>query len=423
MKKQYIIITVAIALIFSACRSNKEAAVSVSDFQPGVVLGIDVAQNQNFEFLKGKRVGLVTNPTGVNREMQSTVDIMFNSDNVNLVALFGPEHGVRGNFSAGHTVGNNVDEETGVPVYSLYGKNKKPNQEAMNLVDVIVYDIQDIGVRSYTYISTMGLVMEAAADFGKEVVILDRPNPLSGNRVEGPLVQDGFYSFVSQYKIPYVYGLTCGELALMLNEEGLLEDAKKCNLRVIKMQHWKRSMTFDETGLQWVPTSPHIPNWETAFYYASTGIIGEIDPNLIGIGYTLPFQTLVTEHIPATKLAKTMNAFQIPGVHFRPIFFKPYYMKKKGKELQGVQIHITNFKAVKLTDIQFRFIEAAHMLDSTYDLFKDKTDRYRMFDLGCGSNFVRKTLMETPKFDKIEAYWNADAATFKAQSKKYYLYK
>lgn len=422
MKIIYPILIVFIWLL-GACGSSKNAVAPVQNYQTEVVLGIDVLQEADFEFLKGKRVGLVTNPTGVNKDLKSTVDIMFEHENVNLVALFGPEHGVRGNFSAGDHVGNNTDPETGVPVYSLYGKNKKPNEEAMQMVDVIVYDIQDIGVRSYTYISTMGLVMEAAADFGKEVVVLDRPNPLGGNRVEGPLVKEGFYSFVSQYNIPYVYGLTCGELAVLLNEEALLEDGKKCKLRVVKMQGWKRSMTYDETGLLWVPTSPHIPTWESAFYYATTGIAGEVDPNLIGIGYTLPFQTLVTENIPASKLASEMNALQMPGVIFRPIYFKPYYMKKKGVELQGVQIQITDFKKVKLTDIQFQFIDVAKKLDSSYDLFKDKNDRYRMFDLGCGSDIVRKTLMETPEFSKIETYWNADADDFKKSSQKYYLYE
>ena len=184
-----------------------------------VKTGIEVLRERDFDLLKGKRVGLVTNPTGVDNQLRSTIDILH--EHVQLVALFGPEHGVRGNFAAGDHVGDQVDGTTGVPVYSLYGKNRKPNKEALEQVDVIVYDIQDIGVRSYTYISTMGLVMEAAADLDKEVVILDRPNPLGGIRVEGPLVEDGFFSFVSQYSIPYIYGLTCGELALFLNGESI----------------------------------------------------------------------------------------------------------------------------------------------------------------------------------------------------------
>ena len=170
--------------------------------------GVEVLSERGFDLLQGKRVGLVTNPTGVDSRLRSTIDILH--EHVNLTALFGPEHGVRGDFSAGDHVGDQVDPMTGIPVYSLYGSNRKPNKESLENVDVIVYDIQDIGARSYTYISTMGLVMEAAAALNKEVVILDRPNPLGGIRVEGPLVEEDFFSFVSQYRIPYVYGLTCG---------------------------------------------------------------------------------------------------------------------------------------------------------------------------------------------------------------------
>ena len=199
-----------------------------------VKAGIEVLRDRNFDLLKGKRVGLVTNPTGVDSQLRSTIDILHKR--VNLVALFGPEHGVRGEFSAGDHVDNQVDERTGIPVYSLYGSNRKPDRQTLELVDVIVYDIQDVGVRSYTYISTLGLVMEAAAELGREVVVLDRPNPLGGFRVEGPLVEEGFHSFVSQYKIPYIYGLTCGELALFLNGEGMLNDGVICRLQVVPME-------------------------------------------------------------------------------------------------------------------------------------------------------------------------------------------
>ncbi|MFN3695729.1 MAG: exo-beta-N-acetylmuramidase NamZ domain-containing protein, partial [Ignavibacterium sp.] len=185
-----------------------------------VKTGIEVLRENNFDILKGKKVGLVTNPTGVDSKLKSTIDILFESPDVNLVALYGPEHGVRGNYSAGEYVDFYIDETTKLPVYSLYGKTRKPTADMLKDVDVIVFDIQDIGSRSYTYISTMGLVMEAAAENDKEVVILDRPNPLGGNRVEGNLVEDGYYSFVSQFSIPYIHGLTVGELATLLNEEG-----------------------------------------------------------------------------------------------------------------------------------------------------------------------------------------------------------
>ncbi len=386
-----------------------------------VKTGIEVLAEREFDLLRGKRVGLVTNPTGVDGSLRSTIDILH--ANVNLTALFGPEHGVRGDFSAGDHVGDQVDARTGIPVYSLYGSSRKPSKESLENVDVLVYDIQDIGVRSYTYISTMGLVMEAAAEMDIEVLVLDRPNPLGGVRIEGPLVEDGFHSFVSQYSIPYVYGLTCGELALMLNGEGMLEEGKQCRLQVVPMEGWKREMTFGECGLPWVPTSPHIPDYHTAYFYPATGIIGELDPNMIGIGYTLPFQLLATENIDAQLLADAMNALQINGVAFRPIWFKPYYMAKKGTPLQGVQIHLTDPLRAPLTNIQFWFLQEAHKLDPSFDPFKGKENRYRMFDMVCGSDRLRTSMMSNFSFKEILEYWNRDVDRFRERSIPYYLYK
>ena len=419
--KTYFILLIMFVLSANSCHSGKEITRN-EPLNKTVVTGVEVLHHSGYKLLQNKRVGLVTNPTGVDRQLNSTVDILHNSGEVNLVALFGPEHGVRGNFSAGDHVGNQTDEKTGLPVYSLYGSDRKPNSAAMELVDVIVYDIQDIGVRSYTYISTMGLVMEAASEHNKEVVILDRPNPLGGNRIEGPGVEDGFYSFISQYNIPYVYGLTCGELALMLNGEKMLSDNRQCSLHVVPMQGWRREMTYDETGLPWVPPSPHIPDYTTAFYYAATGIIGEIDPNLIGIGYTLPFKTLATETINADALTRAMNGLGLEGVLFRPIYFKPYYQAKAGKELQGVQIHITDLKRVALTEIQFLFLQVAHDLDSSFNIFRESEHRYRMFDLGCGTDTIRTSLMEDFNFQRISHLWNRDHENFRKLSEKYHLY-
>jgi uncharacterized protein YbbC (DUF1343 family) len=385
-----------------------------------VKTGIDVLEERGFGVLKGKRVGLVTNPTGVDRQLRSTVDILY--ENVDLRALYGPEHGVRGDFSAGDRVGDQVDRETGLPVYSLYGKSRKPSPESLENVDVIVYDIQDIGVRSYTFISTMGLVMEAAAELGKEVVILDRPNPLGGIRVEGPVVEDGYSSFVSQYAIPYIYGLTCGELARLLNGEKMLSGGVSCRLTVVPMEGWEREMTFDGTGLQWVPTSPHIPQYTTAFYYPATGIIGELDPAMIGIGYTLPFQALVTENIDAQRLSDSMNALGLHGVLFRPIYLKPYYMDQKGVPMQGVQIYLTDLVNAGLTEIQFLFLQEAHKIDPEFNPFRGKEDRYTMFDKVCGSDFLRKSMLESFDFEKLRFYWNGDRDWFILLSKNYYLY-
>ena len=237
-----------------------------------IMTGIEVLKESNFEILKGKRVGLITNPTGIDNGVRSTIDILFEAKDVNLVALFGPEHGVRGDVHAGDKVESMNDPKTGLPVYSLYGKTRKATPEMLKGIDVLVYDIQDIGCRSFTYISTMGMAMQSAAENNIEFVVLDRPNPLGGLKVEGNLAEDGFISFVSQFKIPYLYGLTCGELAILLNEENML--GVKCNLKVVPLKGWTRDMTFDKTGLQWVPSSPHIPQAQSSFFYPISGILG-----------------------------------------------------------------------------------------------------------------------------------------------------
>lgn len=301
-----------LAFILTACTGMKEQEVNAQKIK--IKTGIEVLKSQNFKVLEGKRVGLITNPTGVDNNLVSDVDILAAAPNVNLVALYGPEHGVRGNAHAGDAVGDDKDPVTGLPVYSLYGKTRKATPEMLKDVDVLVYDIQDNGCRSFTYISTMGLAMEAAAENGKEFVVLDRPNPLTGNKIEGNLTEDDCISFVSQFKIPYIYGLTCGELATYINENGLLKNGVKCKLTVVKMKGWKRNMDYEKTGLQWIPSSPHVPHGNSSFYYPVSGIVGEFGYVSIGVGYTIPFEMFGAPWIKADELADAMNALNLPGV-------------------------------------------------------------------------------------------------------------
>lgn len=386
-----------------------------------VKTGIEVLKAQRFELLEGKRVGLITNPTGVDDGLRSTVDILNEAPNVELVALFGPEHGVRGDAHAGDHVGNQTDPVTGLPVYSLYGKTRKPTPEMLRGIDVLVYDIQDIGCRSFTYISTMGEAMAAAAENGIEFVVLDRPNPLGGRKVEGPLVQDGFFSFVSQYRIPYVYGLTCGELAMLLNGEGMI--GKPCNLHVVAMEGWKRDMVYEDTGLQWIPSSPHIPQAETAFFYPASGIVGDFGYLSIGVGYTIPFQMFAAEWIDAEQFADSLNALKLPGVIFRPIHVKPFYSVGQGKQLHSVQVHLTKYPDAPLTDIQFYVMqEIARLYPDRAVLANADTARFRMMDQVTGSDYVRKTFAARNRFEDIRAYWYKDVAPFRTLSRKYYLY-
>lgn len=384
--------------------------------------GIEVLKSQNFKILEGKRVGLITNPTGFDNNLKSTIDILHDAANVKLVALFGPEHGVRGNEHAGDKVESMNDVKTGLPVFSLYGKTRKATPEMLKDIDVLVYDIQDIGSRSFTYISTMGLAMEAAAENNIEFVVLDRPNPLGGEKVEGNLVEDGFISFVSQFKIPYVYGLTCGELAVLINEENLL--GKKCKLNVVKMEGWKRDMTFDKTGLQWVPSSPHIPQPISAVCYPVSGILGELGYISIGVGYTIPFQMFAAEWIEAEKLSERLNSYALPGVIFRPMFLKPFYAVGVGKNLQGVQVHIMDYKKVALSDIQFYVMQALAELYPEKAVFANASEgRFRMFDQVSGSDQIRLRFAKRHKFEDIKDYWYKDVDSFRKLSKKYYLYK
>ena len=391
---------------------------------PLVKTGLETLINSNFEILKGRKVGLITNPTGVDHNLRSTIDILFTSDNVQLVALFSPEHGVRGDFAAGEQVGTIIDPLTRLPVYSLYGKTRKPTAEMLKGIDVLVYDVQDIGSRSYTYISTLGLAMEAAAENNIGFVVLDRPNPLGGIRMEGPVTLPGFTSFVSQYAIPYIHGMTVGELAVFLNEEGLLKDAVKCNLDVIKMKGWKRSMSFEETGLPWVPSSPHIPHAESPLYYPATGIIGELYVISIGVGYTLPFQLFASEWFDADSLSQNLNSLHLSGVIFRPIHYKPYYSVSQGKVVNGVQIHITDPETASLSLLQFYILQEANKLWPGKDVFTlcDKS-RLDMFDKVCGTDKVRIEFSKTYSVDSIIDLWTKDIPAFREKAEKYFLYK
>ena len=387
--------------------------------------GIEVLRDGGFKQLQGKRVGLVTNPSGIDNNLKSTVDILHEAPGVKLVALFGPEHGVRGNAHAGDAVGDAIDPATGIKMYSLYGKTHKPTAEMLRDIDVLVYDIQDIGCRSYTFYATMGVCMEACAEQGKEFMVLDRPNPLGGNKVEGNLVEDGYFSFVSKYAIPYLYGLTPGELARFLNEEGLIKGHAR--LTVIPMEGWTRNMKFRDTGMPWVAPSPQIPAPENAFFYPVSGILGELYIFNTGIGYTLPFECFAASWIDAEELSKRMNALNLPGMRFRPINYKPFFalsvaVDKTLQEVHGVQTYITDLDKANLVLTQFYFLQVIHEMYPDKQLFEQNTKRYNMFDKVCGTKEIRERFCKRYRVDDIVEYFNKDTEAFKARSSRYYLY-
>ncbi len=390
--------------------------------------GIEVLRDRGFSGLAGMRVALVTNPSGVDRELRSTIDILYEAPEVNLVALFAPEHGVRGDIYAGGKVESGTDERTGLPVYSLYGATREPTAEMLEGLDIVLYDIQDVGSRSYTFISTLGLVMRACAAADIPVMVLDRPNPLGGLKVEGPLVEAGFNSFISQYRIPYVYGLTVGELAMLINEERLncgqdgTREALKCNLIVVPMEGWSRDMLFMDTELPWVLPSPNIPYPQSAICYPSAGLVGEMYNYLnIGIGYTLPFETFAEEWIDADALKETLDGYKVPGVAWRTIHYKPTSGRLAGKLLHGVQYFYTDYRKATITLTQFYVMQAVWELYGK-NPFTISPERVPVFDKVCGTDYVSNTFGQTIRVSDIEEFWSAGVEEFRKLSAKYYLY-
>ncbi len=389
-----------------------------------VLPGIDVLVEDEFSGLQGKRVGLVVNQTSVRRDIrQTTIEAFINSRECRLTALFAPEHGIDASAGAGESVDNQVDRRTGLPVYSLYGATRKPTPAMLRDIDVMVYDIQDIGVRSYTFISTMLKVMEGCADAGIPVVVLDRPNPIGGDVIDGPVLDTAYRSFVGIAPVPYVYGLTAGELATMANAEGWLEGRRRCDLHVVRMKGWRRSMNWRETGLTWIPTSPHIPTPEAAFANAATGALGEIGVISIGIGYTLPFELVGAPWIDGDGFAGRLNGLGIPGIYFRRTAYKPLYAMSSGSVCQGVQL-------MRVAEGAAPFSATIALMTTLRDdypgrnIFATVTDeRWKMFDKVCGGDRIRKQILGGESYQTILNEWGPRLREFIALREDYLLYE
>jgi uncharacterized protein YbbC (DUF1343 family) len=347
--------------------------------------------------LKGHCVGLITNHTAINGQGCSTIDLLKKNSctyGYQLKALFAPEHGLMGLQHAAEKVCHSIDKE-GIPIYSLHGITRRPTPEMLKGITLLIYDIQDIGSRSYTYSSTLFYVMEEAAKACIPVVILDRPNPLGGLTVDGPMLEEKWRSFVGYINVPYCHGLTIGELASYFNQEYKV----KCHLTVIPMQNWKRAMTFAETGLTWIPTSPHIPEAHTTFFYPTTGLIGELQWVNIGIGYTLPFKLVGAPWINAQDFAKHLNAQHYPGVYFHPFHYCPFFGRFAKQACEGVLIIVTDPKKFLPVTTQYLIIG---MLKSLYPVhFKAALDcssvcQQEMFNKVNGTAEILRILKEEP---------------------------
>jgi uncharacterized protein YbbC (DUF1343 family) len=388
----------------------------------GVRLGNEVLAADGFKVLRGKRIGLLTNPSGVNRNLESTVDVLRAAPGVQLVALFGPEHGVYGDVPAGEKVESRTDARTGLPVHSLYGKTFKPTPEMLKGLDAMVYDLQDNGCRSYTFISSMGVAMEACAENGVEFIVLDRPNPLGGQRIEGPMLDPHFRSAVGRWPVPYVYGLTCGELAKMIAGEGWIK--APCKLTVVPLKGWRRSMVWGDTGLPWVPTSPHMPHEDSALFYVATGVLGELGGVNTGVGYTLPFQCIAGPDIDPHQLADCLNGYKLPGTRFRPLTYQPFYFNFTNCILGGVQIFFTEPQKAPLTAIKFYALEALKKV-ANLDLLDDagkSRRRFSMFDKVNGTDASRKAFQNGTSAAEIAASWKPGEDAFRKARQKYLLY-
>jgi uncharacterized protein YbbC (DUF1343 family) len=390
---------------------------------PAVKLGIDVLEEWQFNRLKGMRVGLITNATGIDSQGQSTVDILRNAPGVQLVALFAPEHGVYGSDYAGAYVPSSIDARTGLPVYSLYGPTRKPTPQMLQGIDVLVYDIQDIGCRSYTFISTMGLAMEAAGEAGIKFYVLDRPDPLNGDRVEGMLPAPGSLNFECQWDIPYVYGMTPGELAYMIEgSTGWIK--KKPKLTIVPMTGWYRSMSWPETGLMWVPTSPHIPTAETALDYVATGFLGEAGGVDQGIGYTLPFALFGHPSFDSFALADQFNGLNLPGLFFRPTTYQPFYGPFKNRVVHGVQIFYPDPAKANLTNLAVEILYHLYHAPGI-DMFERNAAADSgpgPFDKVAGGNALRTALQAGQTPEQIISSWQPGLAAFREARRPYLLY-
>ncbi|MEL7431904.1 MAG: DUF1343 domain-containing protein [Chlamydiota bacterium] len=321
-----------------------------------VELGLD-------RFLQEKRNGppqniaLVINHTSFNRNMEFALDLFLASPDYAVKAIFTPEHGLLGSAHASEKIQDSKKE--GIPVYSLFGQTRRPTKKMLENVDLIVYDIQSIGSRSYTYETTLFYIMEEAAKLDIPVVVLDRPNPMGGTTVDGLMLDSSLRSFIGYINIPYCHGMTIGELAHFFNKEyGIC-----ASLRVIPMKGWRRTMDFSETGLPWIPTSPNIPESDTPFYYSATGIVGELNFVSIGAAYTLPFKVIAAPWMDGARFAQKCNEQKLPGVYFLPCSFRPFFGLFKGKNVEGVLVRIRNKKTYKPLQVQYLLLG---MLKSLY---------------------------------------------------------
>lgn len=403
-----------------------------------VVLGIEVLVSERMDLIRGKNVGLITNPSGVDGRLNSTISILRRIPGLKLVALYAPEHGVRGDAQAGEYVPFYFDSKYGLPVFSLYGPSQKPQPDMLKdidefmrsfdttaedksvppemtrAIDVLVFDIQDVGTRVYTYAATMAYAMQTCAESGVEFIVLDRPNPINGRVLEGPVLEyPEFSSFIGLYPVPLRPGMTIGEMARLINDRFL---EKKAKLTIVPMKGWKRDMWYEETGLPWATPSPNMPTVDTAVVYPGQVLIEGTNVSE-GRGTTHPFEYFGAPWIDGYELTARLNALRLPGVTFREQWFSPTFSKFRGERCGGCQIHVTDRNV-------FRPVRTSlHIISVLREMYPDRFafhDDY--FDKVCGTSTVRKALLGGIVADAIVREFEKGLQEFEALRKPYLLY-
>lgn len=382
--------------------------------------GADRLAESAERYLSGKRIGLLTNPTGITRDFRSTIEVCAEQTVGALTALFACEHGIRGERQAGLKFEDETDPDLGIPVYSLYGNHRAPTPDMLETVDAIVFDIQDLGVRFYTYLTTLLYTMQACAKADKELIVLDRPNPLGGLSVEGGVLRDGFQSMVGAWPIPFRTGMTIGEFARLANSQS----ETKCRLQVVPLDGWIRDMEYPDTGLPWVMPSPNMPTMDTVRVYAGTCLVEGTNLSE-GRGTTRPFEMIGAPWLDARKTAEALNRQGLPGVVFHPVYFTPMFSKHKGELCGGVQLYVTEpgvYRSVRTGLFLLAHIRRLHPEQFAWlPPFKEGSKSF--IQLLTGSDVVPQTLREPGDAERIADEWDKEAAKWSKSREAWLLYE
>ena len=384
--------------------------------------GIELFLAQNPEFARDAKVGAVVHPASVLPGLQHTADALFNRRNFKLVSLFGPQHGARGEKQDNMIESEFYrDPDTGIPVHSLYGATRRPTEAMMQDLDLLLFDLQDAGTRVYTFIYTMAYCMEACAQWGKRMVVLDRPNPINGRQVEGNLLNEGYRSFVGLYPIPMRHGMTTGELAQFFNAEFNI----RCDLTVIQMEGWRRNYWFDQTGLPWVQPSPNLPTLDSATVYPGSVLIEGTNLSE-GRGTTRPFELIGAPYINSRSYAEKLNALNLPGVLFRPVSFQPTFQKWAGEMCGGIQLHVNNRESFEPYLAGIALMSVARELAP--ESFEWRTPPYEYeyeklpIEILCGNYDLPKQIWNRDSLNEIREGWQEDVSEFLRRRSPYLLY-